>query len=286
MSGHLTAEQAIALIPAWPDAEVTIEATLNGLTNRSFRLTSGTDRFVLRLDAAHTPVLNPDRAAERIALTRAQAAGIGPEVIYSDIEQGILVTRYVAGKRLTPADLNSAPMLERIAALLRRLHALPPMATGFDIVAVARGYMAGLPDDPALRNVAEQLVRLIEAQQSGVPESFCHNDVIPANLIDADGETGGLVLIDWEYAGDNDAYFDLASLVAYHELASRQADILLSAYAGGAGAIDRERLDVQVRIFNALHWLWLASREAVTPAAAQRSTLERLQAGLLPRRSG
>ncbi len=286
MSHDLTPEQAIALIPDWRHADVSVEAALEGLTNRSFRLSSGSDQFVLRLDAAHTSVLGPDRAAEQVALARAHAAGIGPEVMHSDPEQGILVTRYVPGRSLAQADLRDVSVLEAVAALLRLLHALPELGTGFDILAIAQGYAASLPDDPSMRKVAESLVSMVEALGNDGPKCFCHNDVIAANFIDAGAKAHSLVLIDWEYAGDNDAYFDLASLIAYHELDRRRSDILLGAYLGETAAVDRERLHAQVRIYNALHWLWLASREAVTPSASQREILERLRGVLLPPKRG
>ncbi|MEM9209532.1 MAG: choline/ethanolamine kinase family protein [Pseudomonadota bacterium] len=282
MSRKLTPQQAISRVPSWRQLDVAVEEALSGQTNRSFKLKSGRGRFVLRLDADHTRAFGLDRTAERRALARAFAAGIGPEMIHSDVGLGILVTRYIAGRTLTRADLENNAVLETIAERLHTLHGLPALGTGFDIAAVARGYLAALPNGSRMRNVAEQLVRLIESLRSDAATSFCHNDIVAANLIAAGSDTRELMLIDWEYAGDNDAFFDLASLVAYHELDAGPADTLLSAYTGGASATDRERLDTQIRTYNALHWLWLATRETVTADPGQREVLARLLAGLLP----
>ncbi len=280
MSHDLTPEQAVALIPDRRHADVIVEGALEGLTNRSFRISSGTDQFVLRLDAAHTSALRLDRAAEQVALERAFAAGIGAEMVYSDPAQGILLTRYVPGRSLAQSDLEETSVLEAIAALLHRLHALPELGRGFDVPTIAQGYLASLPDDSEMRQTAEMLVKMLESQVSDVPTSFCHNDVIAANFIRPGPNTDSLVLIDWEYAGDNDPYFDLASLIAYNQLDGRYADALLGAYFGEAAAVDRERLAAQVRNYNALYWLWLATCEAVTPSASQRETLEKLRRGL------
>ncbi len=272
VSRHLTPAQAIALVPAWRGLDPVVEEAFTGLTNRSFRLRVGDEAFVMRLDAAHTSVLRPDRTAERVALEQAGTTGTGPEVIFAAPEQGILVTRYVAGSTLTDKDLRNTATLERIAALLQRVHALPVLGTGFDIVVAAESYLAALPESGDTRRIGEQCVRIVEALQSGAEIRCCHNDVIAPNIVDSDS----LVLIDWEYAGDNDAYFDLASLIAYHRLESRYADTLLSAYAGDAAAVDNDRLEAQLRLYDALHWLWLSLREAVSPSAEQREQLERL----------
>jgi thiamine kinase-like enzyme len=96
---------------------------------------------------------------------------------------------------------------------------------------------------------------------------------VAANVIDG----GNLLLIDWEYSCDNDPMFDLASVIGFHNLDASLTDVLLSAYAGGADAALRERLDEQVRVYDAIQWLWLASRHLAVPIASQARRLEFLQ---------
>ena len=271
-----TAEQVIASVPIWRGSGVTVEAAMPGLTNRSFRVRSGGERFVLRLNAAHTPILRVDRANERVALQRAQQAGIGPEVVYSDGENGVLVTRFIDGTVLSADDLERTATLERIAALLREVHALPPFGNGYESLRAAGHYASALPDDAKLQRTGESCLNFIHAQRGMVTASFCHNDVIALNLID----TGSLYLIDWEYAGDNDAFFDLASLIAWHDLDARQTDVLLGAYTGGLREHDKERLEIQRRVYDALHWLWLAARESITPSEFGSRRLAELERGL------
>ena len=47
----------------------------------------------------------------------------------------------------------------------------------------------------------------------------CHNDLLPANFL-RDGDA--LRIIDWEYAGMNDRYFDLGNLAVNNELGPRR----------------------------------------------------------------
>jgi thiamine kinase-like enzyme len=62
-----------------------------------------------------------------------------------------------------------------------------------------------------------------------VPERPCHNDLLNANFID-DGRR--IRIVDWEYAGMGDVFFDLANFAINHELDAEQAQLLLEAYAG------------------------------------------------------
>ncbi|MCY0672179.1 phosphotransferase, partial [Klebsiella pneumoniae] len=59
--------------------------------------------------------------------------------------------------------------------------------------------------------------------------SACHNDLLPANLLD-DGRD--IRIIDWEYASMGDPYFDLAALCANARLDEDAANGMLTAYLG------------------------------------------------------
>ena len=58
---------------------------------------------------------------------------------------------------------------------------------------------------------------------------LCHNDMLPANLID-DGSR--LWLLDWEYAGAGHPLFDLAHVSTANSLSLEQQSALLDAYPG------------------------------------------------------
>jgi thiamine kinase-like enzyme len=56
----------------------------------------------------------------------------------------------------------------------------------------------------------------------------CHNDLLNANFLD-DGE---IRIVDWEYAGMGDRFFDLANFSVNHEFAVEDDGRLLAAYFG------------------------------------------------------
>ncbi len=168
---------------------------------------------------------------------------------------------------------NQIENIEALAGLLRQVHALPACCSPIDLPGIAEKYRQFLEARHGLYAFAPNCVRII--RESSRPESVtcCHNDIVATNVID----TGKLNLIDWEYARDNDPLFDLASAIGFHNLDKRRQQVFLNAYAGGADSELRERLARQVRIFDAIQWLWLATRQLASPRSEQARRLNDLQ---------
>ena len=273
MSTAVTAAQAVQMVPGWLHAKASISELGGGLTNRSYRIDIAGQSFVLRLDDAHTHLFDLDRKTELSVLAAASSEDLAPQVIHADPEPGILVSRFVAGSTWTVNELGLRDNIDSLAELLRGVHSLPQSGVTFDAVAIARTYAQNLRADPELHSFATVCVDSIAAMPG--PESLCccHNDVVLANVI-------GLprpVLLDWEYACDNDPMFDLASLIRYHDLPDSLAATLLDAYAGVRATAFRERLGVQLRLYDALQWLWFANRQLASPDSRQAERLRELQ---------
>jgi thiamine kinase-like enzyme len=81
----------------------------------------------------------------------------------------------------------------------------------------------------------------------------CHNDLLNANFID-DGVR--IRIIDWEYAGMGDPFFDLGNFSINHELTPDEDEILLGAYDGAirAGRLARLTLMRVVSDFREAMW--------------------------------
>jgi thiamine kinase-like enzyme len=222
-----------------------------GITNRNFVVRAGGAAYVARL-CQERPLLGIDRRNEFVCNQAAGAWGLAPEVVHQ--EGGLLITRYIAGRTLGPEDVRRPEMLDRLAGLLRRLHGAWDTLAGevlyFCPFQTIRTYArsavrlgAVLPDDlGAMLEDARRLSRRIAPFRP----ALCHNDLLPANLID-DGAR--LWLVDWEYAGVGHPLFDLAGASANAALAEDQERALLAAYREAA-AVDPHDL-AELRIFRA-----------------------------------
>lgn len=243
-----------------------IERIKHGLTNESWLVRAERAALVIRLSNPAEASLQINRASEAAILTAVAREGIGPEVIRCDPAQHMLVTRY-AGTTWSEADATNAENIERIAGLLRRLHGLSPPAGAqrVDLTTVIDGYLATLDAHgvhcaiavPALRIRAHEIAAVLK--RDSVP-CLCHNDVHALNIVDApDGGRDTLRLIDWEYAGLGESFFDLAALCVYHRYDWRQREQLLSAY--GAQPDSWDRLELTCWLFDYVRKLWMAVRQ-------------------------
>jgi thiamine kinase-like enzyme len=229
-------DKAIRALPCWT-GEVEISPLGGGITNRNYRVSDRSgQQFVVRIgrDIPEHGVL---RFNELAAARAAYAAGLTPAVIYA--AEGFLVSRFVAGRTLTPEDVRAVAQLERIVELVRRCHQEIPRhlqgpALSFWVFQVIRQYLRQLearPNNPCGVEFAElaEMARQLELAVGPVTIVFGHNDLLAANFID-DGQR--LWLIDWDYAGFNSPLFDLANLASNNAFTPELESRLLTRYFG------------------------------------------------------
>jgi thiamine kinase-like enzyme len=96
----------------------------------------------------------------------------------------------------------------------------------------------GVEPPPAFGE-AKAIAGAIERARGEQPLRPCHNDLLNANLID-DGER--IRIVDWEYAGMGDVFFDLANFSINHGLDEARNEELLRAYFGEVRAEDLHAL--------------------------------------------
>ncbi|MGH3070774.1 MAG: phosphotransferase [Gaiellaceae bacterium] len=214
----------------WPAEAPRIEVLGGGLTNHNFKVTLETgDAYVIRVAGHATELLGIDRALEHEASLVAAAAGVGPEVV--GLVDGCLVTRFIEGDVVPVERMRTPECLKRVAAALRAVHASPAIGGEFDSFRVVEAYgetaIAHGGRVPARFQEAAAIAGRIERARAGSPKRLCHNDLLNANFID-DGVS--VRIVDWEYAGMGDVFFDLANFAVNHELDDAQSRLLLEAY--------------------------------------------------------
>src|SRR3954452_8943876 len=203
-----------------------------GITNRNYRVRFGGRDHVVRLCGRETALLGIDREAEREAGEAAHVAGVGPEVVaWLEDEGGCLVTAFVAGHTLEPADVRAD--LERVAGALRAVHHATRVHATFSPCRIGERYRALTLERggelPALADDAADVARRIEDALPAFKPVLCRNDLLPANLLD-DGDR--LWIVDWEYAGMGDEFFDLANLAVNNGFDVHEDSKLIEAYLG------------------------------------------------------
>lgn len=237
-------------VPGFAGAKVVAQLS-DGPTNASFEIEQGGERFVLRTDKPAAAEFGLERTAEREVIAALAAAGLGERAVYFDAQSGIYLRSFMPGRSWTAEDLQNPSNLERLAELLKRVHRLPPAGPLFDPVGAASRYAAQLGTAEA-REIFRDIEREFPTLKADRPV-LCHNDLVHTNMLESDQ----LMLIDWEWAGGGDSFFDLAVVVQHHGLCEDLVRGFLASYLGREPVVSElERLDRQRHLYQLLLNLW------------------------------
>lgn len=200
-----------------------------------FRIVVRGTPYLLRLIMPWAGVTDPTRQFR--ILQTAAAAGVAPQIRYTNVEDRILITDFITAQPFPP------DMAAHLAGLLRRVHALPDFPRMQAAAASATppryvDWVAGLIERfQAAQLLPAELTEELFRRQAEIREAYphdlgdlvaCHNDVKPQNLV-FDGTR--LWLVDWEAAFLNDRYADLA-MAANFFVPPDEEDAYLAAYLG------------------------------------------------------
>jgi thiamine kinase-like enzyme len=216
----------------WPGRVERVEQLTNGITNSNFLVDLGDDRVVVRVPGKDTALLGIDRRHEVEAGRLAASVGVGPDVVWHDEATNCIVTRFIEARQVSPEELGDEPMLGDFVAALRKVHAAGVVQAVFDPYRVVRTYR----DEAAARGVtapfdlasALALIDRIEGARPFRTSVLGHNDLLNANFL----YDGTVRLVDWEYAGMTDPFFDLANVAVNNGFSPDAERALLVGYVG------------------------------------------------------
>ena len=265
----LTIDEAISRVPFLAGrSDLAISCLTGGITNLNYKVSSGEGTFVIRITGSDTELLGINREAEHVANLEAGKLGIAPEVLFFIQPEGYLVTRYVLGVPVPPPEMRKIDNLRRVAEKLHLFHRNgPPLPVQFNpfrrierLTAVARDHQCRFPG-----NFAWIMERVHEAESALLKDPYipnpCHDDLLNLNFLDEQGE---LRILDWEYAGMGDIFFDLANFSHHHDLDDHQIEMLLEFYFGGVSAPREARLRLMWPISEVHEAMWGTAQSGIS----------------------
>ena len=204
-----------------------------GYCNENYLLYSEGKKYILR-KFIRTDI---DRKFEFKVQKLAFEKGISAEPLLLDEENDLIISTYLEGTHKDKLEKND---LNQFAEVLKKLHT------------------------SKIDNELIILETLIEEKSKEVQNAFvtietfqleavlCHNDLNPQNIL----FSKTIKLIDWEYAGVNDRYFDLASVCVEFDLNKEDEEHFLKSYFTMEYEINYEKLKAYKVIYKALCSQW------------------------------
>ena len=249
----------------WPGEQARVGVLGGGITNHNFKVDLAEGSYVLRIAGRDTSLLGIDRSVEHEASLAAAAVGVGPEVVAFVEPEGYLVTRFIEGSIVPVDSMREAESIRRVAQALRAVHRGPSLPARFISFRVVEDYRTtafshGAEVPPSFA-WARQVARRVERARGAFPERPCHNDLLNANFID-DGER--IRIVDWEYAGMGDVFFDLANFSINHGFGREERQGLLAAYFGTVRSGDERALELMLFMSDYREAMWAVVQGAVS----------------------
>jgi thiamine kinase-like enzyme len=237
---HLTPDEAIARIDEWRGKEVDCREIGGGITNHNYLVTVDEGRggaYVLRIPGAGTDAFI-DRDRELGNHVSAAQAGVSPPLLHVLEPEKCTVVPFIDGETMHPDTLAGHPdRLEKVVDVIRTYHDKATFTNDTSVFPMIRDYLRMAkdvdawfpPDWPWIMAVGEEIEQAMGRDE---PRPVaCHNDLLSENFI-LDGH-GKMWLIDWEYGGVSDPYFDLGDFCVEHPLSRDEERLILTRYCGG-----------------------------------------------------
>ncbi len=207
-----------------------------GITNKNYKIIADGESFVLRMGGNETRFLGIDRAVEYECSRLAARIGIAPEPIAFLEPEGYIVALFVSGKPMSAEEIGTQENISRVVASMKQYHAIEtfpgffsPFRVAEDYRKTAESFNVKLPAkmDWYLEKSAE--IEKVMYAYEPLTLRPCHNDLLNGNFID-DGTR--IRILDWEYGGMGDIFFDLGNFAIQHEFNDEQDEVLLKTYFG------------------------------------------------------
>jgi thiamine kinase-like enzyme len=224
-------------IPQFASASnLTVTELTGGITNKNYKITDNGESYVLRMGGNETKYLGIDRKIEYECSLLSSQIGIAPEPIAFLEPEGYIVARFISGKGIPAEEIGTEENIKRVLESMKAYHALDFFPGSFSPFRVAEEYKktalsfnVKLPEK--MDWYLEKSSEIEKAMYGREPLKLrpCHNDLLNLNFLD-DGAR--IRILDWEYAGMGDIFFDLGNFAVQHEFNNEQDEILLRTYFG------------------------------------------------------
>ncbi|NLB90619.1 MAG: phosphotransferase, partial [Clostridiales bacterium] len=234
---------------------------LGGLTNKTFKVVLPMGEYVFRLPGEGTEkVIN--RKEEEVFTRLASRLAIDSPIVYFDPDKGVKVSEYIENAiTMSPEQMRKKDHLLLAAQVLHKLHTcgevFPIVFHPLDMAARYEAFILShnvpLFDDYSC--VKEKIIALEEQiVQTGRTMVPSHNDPLCENWVRGNEQ---MFLVDWEYAGMNDAFWDIADVSIEADLDPALEQFFLEAYLDGpAGEKEQLRVTINKILIDFLWSLW------------------------------
>jgi len=183
-----------------------------GYCNLNYKVTTDSQIYLVRKLLSN----EVDREKEYLLQQQAAALGLSPKIICFDREDQVMIMPFIEGEHCQILDI---PRLTALVDTLKQLHG----NLHYD--------EAPIDLEMAIKSKEEPITEAFETIRNYPNETvICHNDLNSRNIL---WQAEKPYVLDFEYAGMNDCYFDLAAISEEFSFSKEQEKYMLHHYFEG-----------------------------------------------------
>ena len=246
----MTTEINTLLKEIFPKGARVVSPLVGGMMNQSYIVESEGKKYVLYIstDQANEMV---DRELERANQKIISDLGLTSKNVYFDVKKGIKANEYIEGNSLNNLSTFDS---KKIAVLLKAMHSskilsrddYQPFKRFVAYEEEANGFIKERFEGyDLLRKAIFDNKDFLEQQKL----TLCHNDAQKSNIVQ--DLRGNYFLIDFEFMGNNDPIYDIATFG--NNVVEEGYQVLVD-YCNGKPTIEEKKRYYLWRIFVSLQW--------------------------------
>jgi len=225
---------------------ISIDETSYGISNKNYIITTENNKYFYRTSKDSTKINDKDNEKEAMDLLKDESYFLKPIYYKNDN----LITPYQKNSKTFISQRNLSSIVN-IAKLLQKFHSKKFKAKNtFNPINVFEKYLNDIEDFKM--DISHFIYIIDDLKKVYKPDRLCHNDLVEGNFLFT---KNNIFLIDYEYAGLNDYYFDIASFISENNLDYQETVTFLKAYFTDEEC-DFKKLDVFLRFCDLLWYTW------------------------------
>lgn len=225
-----------------------------GMSNYTFKFKVENKSYVYRkigLDAE----LFVDYKKEYESLKSAALSGITSKVIYFDEKTGTKIQEYIPGEAFDFNNINENKA--ELIKTLKKLHSIKnENLSNYDLIKRLNKYESYVDKKHISKDyylLKDFFIKTYNKYFINNELVFCHNDLQTINIINSFGK---IYLIDFEYAGLNDIYYDFATF-------EENANLVFELYYNrNIKAIEIAKINFY-KLFSSIQWYLVATHKEI-----------------------
>ena len=227
----LSIDRLIKLIPEWDGKSIKVNQINSGITNMNFEVIVGKRSFFLSMPDSE--FLNIDYKNKYYNNKICGELKISPKVTHFIESENLLVTEFIKSKKSSLGMFQNPSEIEKLVGNIKLLHKAKPFFRNFNMFNQMSAFQNILKGDHLSKNQLNYINEIKALKQKlHLPNDQlvpCHNDLIAENILNEDGQ---ILIVDFDYSGNNDACFELGNLSIEMEYDDEQINNLVKFYYG------------------------------------------------------